>query len=186
VVRSTNETKGFERSFFQKKTPIQPSINRRRRRRRSIDADRSTIDLFTSSFTVTIAGSKLGSVSCKERSRRSTPDGRWKMSRCEIRRHAPDQLAQKDFLVRVERLRIESNKIFVSHLPSALVAFHVARSPRRASFPRPDRRRLHASIQSFDRFAPKKTHREKRRRRAARERATSRPRVRIVTNIYVR
>ena len=78
------------------------------------------------------------------------------MSRCEIRRHAPDQLAQKDFLVRVERLRIESNKIFVSHLPSALVAFHVARSPRRASFPRPDRRRLHASIQSFDRFAPKK------------------------------
>ena len=67
------------------------------------------------------------------------------MSRCEIRRHAPDQLAQKDFLVRVERLRIESNKIFVSHLPSALVAFHVARSPRRASFPRPDRRRLHAT-----------------------------------------
>jgi len=53
-------------------------------------------------------------------------------SRDEIRRHAPDQLAQKDFLVRVERLRIESNKISVSHSSSELLSFHVASpsSPR--------------------------------------------------------
>lgn len=73
-VRSTNETKGFERSFFQKKRPS--SIHQQATTTTTIDADRWTKDLSTSSFTVAIAASNepiVGSVSCKERSRRSTP-----------------------------------------------------------------------------------------------------------------
>lgn len=139
----------LRKKLLPKKTPIQPSINRRRRRRRSMRIDRRSI--YSRYRSPSPSRGQNSDQFHVKRSRRSTPDGRRKMSRCEIRRHAPDQLAQKDFLVRVERLRIESNKIFVSHPSSILLAFHVASPSRRASSARRDRRRLHAIFRQSSR-----------------------------------
>lgn len=139
----------LRKKLLPKKTPIQPSINRRRRRRRSMPIDRRSI--YSRYRSPSPSRGQNSDQFHVKRSRRSTPDGRRKMSRCEIRRHAPDQLAQKDFLVRVERLRIESNKIFVSHPSSILLAFHVASPSRRASSARRDRRRLHAIFRQSSR-----------------------------------